>query len=261
MSEQFKYYIGVDQTGAVDRKGRPRPLTATLLWTESSQLRFIPGLSLASFSRPSLDKVFSDLDLSLDSRDRVLICLDSVLGLPACLKTPLRQVLKDIRGFCHDSKAYGALTAYHFFRRYLPDPEAFPPARQVELQVKANSVFNLKPFQKNIGCGTYRILRDLAEDTATSGNWFRLWPQEEPSGQFVLCEGYPSFFWKTTLGCAHRDLKALEQFGHDFKNLDEADSFILAYGCYRQQDFMKTFKHEDRKLIALEGWIYGVEPF
>lgn len=254
----FKYYLGIDQTGAVNQRGIPKPLPATLLWEDQGKVFVIPRLKLADLNYASIHAVFTDANITLKKNEKVLICVDSVLGLPVAVNTPIRKIFKDIIGFSFQNKEYGSITAYHFFQRYLSTSNLKKnPIREIEGKLGANSVFNLMPFQKNIGCGTYRILRNLAEDVHAGNNWFHIWPQENIQGQFTLCEGYPSYFWKTTLGQPRRDLGALKKMKLGFKTLDEADSFVLAYGCYKNKDFIKNFKFRNNDKLKLEGWIYG----
>ncbi len=118
---------------------------------------------------------------------------------------------------------------------------------------KANSVFNLHPFQKNIGCGTYRILKDLASDTT----WYRIWSHHSltKKTKVVIAEGYPSYYWKSWLKNTRRQNK---WGNYQFSNQDSADSFILAYAglmLTQKKDFLK-FKLPTK--VKNEGWILGV---
>jgi hypothetical protein len=178
--------------------------------------------------------------------------VDSVLGLPLEIGLGPRSLFKKIQGFSHNKKSFGALTAHAFFNQFLKGKQI--PQREVEFKVKANSVFNLRPFQKNIGCGSYRILRDLSEDP----NWFSLWPFEDLNSKFIIAEGYPSYFWKTIIGSKKRDLELINKNFKtlNLRNLDEADSLVLALGASKNHQQIINFKKT--KKSQFEGWILGV---
>ncbi len=125
--------LGVDQTGAVDGRGNPRPLRAALLSRGvDREWKLRTNLQLTSLRRAD------------------------VLGLAG-----------------------------------------------------ANSVFSLLPYQRNIGCGSFRSLKELAQEP----NWFCTWPFETLDlSPVVLAEGYPSLFWRTFLGAKKRDLSVLVSY-------------------------------------------------
>ncbi|MBC7396503.1 MAG: hypothetical protein H7333_03590 [Bdellovibrionales bacterium] len=250
---EFSFYIGIDQTGAVNAKGVPHPLQASLIDARTKKIRTYTGIRLETLSRLSILELIRKRIPEFKAQ-RVLICIDTVFGLPRSLKVTPETVFKKIEAHEHNGKPYGALTAHAFFNKFLKDEQI--EHRTVEKRVKANSVFKLKPFQRNIGCGSYRIIKNLAQDK----KWFSLWPFEKASGQFVIAEGYPSHFWKELLGAKKRDLAYLKDFlpNLTFATMDEADSFMLAYGA------MKSIGQLDEQTYhpdaAIEGWILGV-PF
>lgn len=242
----YQIFIGIDQTGATNSKGIPRPLQVCLIQKNKNDLKIFESLQIDKLNQDNLIHLIQSKVPNF-KKQKVLVCVDSVLGLPNELKVSFNSVIQDVRNFSYKNKKYGALTAFHFFNQYLSKNHI--PNRQVEELVKANSVFKLKPFQKNIGCGTYRILKDLSEEK----KWFSVWPFEPTSMQFTLAEGYPSFFWKKYFKQSKRNHDYLKVHFPQlkFKNLDQADSFVLAYGAsYEKLIPIKNSKYE--------GWILGV---
>lgn len=248
--DKIKIFIGVDQTGAVNHKGEPKNLNASLIDQRNKPI-YLAGLKLLELSNSSIQQLLNE-NVPLIKDHKVLICVDAVFGLPQELQTKPQEIMKRAKKFSFNKKNYGAETAYNFFKQFLLSEDI--PERQVEALVKANSVFNLKPYQKNIGCGSYRIIKDLAQDPT----WFSLWPFDKLDKQFVIAEGYPSYFWRTEFNCPRRDLKYLsEKFKKiNFANLDQADSFVLAYGASKSLVQLFNFKLTEKTRI--EGWILGV---
>ncbi len=249
----FKLFIGIDQTGAVDAKGTPKPLNVCMIDDSNGKTRIFTGLKLKKVSHEELISLIKK-KLPHFKNQKALICIDSVIGLPLETETSFKQILKQVKNFSHQDKQYGAITAHSFFNHFLKNGPI--KHRRIELKVKANSVFNLKPFQRNIGCGSYRVLKELSLEK----KWFDIWPFEKPKSQFIIAEGYPSYFWKTLLGSKKRDLSLLQSHFKQlkFKNTDEADSFMLAYGALKsiQQINLKKIPRIAKK----EGWMLGV-PF
>jgi hypothetical protein len=158
------------------------------------------------------------------------------------------------------------LTAINFFHRYLSPAQissASYPKRWAEELAKANSVFQLQPYQRNIGCGTFRVLKELGQDK----KWFDVWPyHESPDSRFVLAEGYPSLFWRTILGKKKRHIDFLSEYIQ--KNFhqaslpvtdDDADAAVLAIGAYKtvQSGYLNRF--ESMPIHKKEGWILGLD--
>ena len=247
----FKIFIGIDQTGAVNSRGIPRQLDASIIDCSFSRPRYFTGLKLPQMTHAEISLLLTTT-LPKFASQNVLICVDSVFGLPKALDVSPAQIFEQIRNYTHLGKHYGAITAHAFFTEFLRD--GVIEHREVERKVKANSVFRLKPFQRNIGCGSYRVLKELSQDTT----WFDLWPHQALQSQYAIAEGYPSYFWKHLLGAKSRDLTYLKKkFKHlNFKTTDEADSFVLAYGA------MNSLHQLDSKRIhpsaQKEGWILGV---
>lgn len=249
-TRDFSIYIGIDQTGAVNPQGKPRPLTVSLI-DNTQETRFFTNLTIPTVSHSEILELVKNY-LPHFKDQKVLICVDTVFGLPESTQTPIDQIFYEIKDYQFNGKAFGALTAHAFFNQFRQMEQI--PHRKVEQLVGANSVFNLKPFQKNIGCGSYRILKNLAQDRS----WFSLWPFEKPHKQFVFAEGYPSYFWKKYLKANSRNITLLQQTFTDleFKNLDQADSFVLAYGAMLSSKQIENFNISSQ--TQLEGWILGV---
>lgn len=248
--DKIKIFIGIDQTGAVNHKGKPKSLNVSLIDLRNKPI-YLTGLKLPELNRTSVQQLLRE-NISLIKNHQVLICVDTVFGLPHELRIKPQEIMKRAKKFSFNKKNYGAETAYNFFKQFLLSEDI--PERTVETMVKANSVFNLKPYQKNIGCGSFRIIKDLAQDPT----WFSLWPFDKLNKQFVIAEGYPSYFWRTEFNCPRRDLKYLsEKFKKlNFANLDQADSFVLAFSASKALDKLFNFKLTEK--IRHEGWILGV---
>jgi len=256
--------VGIDQTGAVAASGEPKPLYAACLELGAPATLATNG-RLASLREGELRRFLP----SATQAGRVLVVVDSVLGLPEELGVPLARLLEDAKDFTFRSRPHGAETAYQFFRRYLPPPAfrregASYPQRTAEKLAGANSVFRKHPFQKNVGCGSYRVLKDLG----VGPRWFRVWPQEEAGdAQFIVVEGYPSLFWRDVLGSRVRMPEVLRHFlaesfpqAHLPKTADDADAAVLAIGGARclEAGYFELFPRAPT--ARAEGWILGLAP-
>ena len=249
--DKIKIFIGIDQTGATKANGQPRPLNVSLIDLRNSSPIYITALQINNLNLQSIQDLLQRNIPAIDTAE-VLICVDTVFGLPNPLKVLPTKVFKLAKNYTFLDKPYGAITAYKFFGQFLKKSKI--QHRRVELLVKANSVFNLQPYQRNIGCGSFRIIKDLAQDK----KWFSLWPFENLNRQFIIAEGYPSYFWKIHLDSSHRDLSILENKFKKlkFKNLDQADSFMLAFGASKSTK--NLFDNRIKKNCKCEGWILGV---
>ena len=149
---KFDFIIGIDQTGATTAKGIPKPLTCSLIDNRKQQSPTnhfeLKIKSLTKNEIYHLIKNQTDLDLKAIARLKILIVVDAVLGLPQSCKIKMYQILTTVKDYEFNNKAYGAKTAYQFFNSFSEDQKK--PGRTVEILTKANSVFNLHPFQKNI---------------------------------------------------------------------------------------------------------------
>lgn len=246
--DQFSVFIGIDQTGAVQKNGLPKPLPMAVIYKKNRKTLIFNNLVIDHLNHDSILKTLSHLIPNFLNED-VLICVDAAIGLPKELKKSPHYLLKKIKNYSHKEQCYGLKTAHSFFTQFLKTQ--IEPKRKVEVLAGANSVFKLHPFQKNIGCGSYRILKDLSLDDS----WFNLWPFEYKQKQFTIAEGYPSFYWKSLLKSSSRNIEFLKKNFPNihFKNKDHADSFVLAYAA--SQLYKKLTINDD--FAFQEGWILG----
>ena len=240
-------YLGIDQTGARNARGQPKPLPACLLVDGKVSFFYLDSLSLKDLSK----------HIPSAQHQQLLTCIDCVLGLPVELRLPWREALELLEGY----EGYGRKPAQEYFRA-LSKNHIY--RRKVELLCRANSVFQEKPYQKNIQTGTFRFWKDLI---ANSRDFYV--PALETrtrSNQLPLFEGYPSHSWKILLGTKHRRPESLSELIHTNKikvvwnqvhqesvNKDPnlADAFLLALT-------IKTLKEEAlQQTPHPEGWILG----
>jgi hypothetical protein len=245
--KNFKFFIGIDQTGAIDQKGKPKKLRACIYQQKTQEFVFcfIEELTWACLAKklPNLTR-----------KNEVFILIDSVFGLPQKshhLDQSIRELIHKTQTYEFENKAYGLKTAHQFFIQFKPQ-SADHPKRKVEVQVEANSLFLLHPFQKNISCGTYRIWKELSQDQS----WFQIWPFEKPNKNTVyLAEGYPSYYWRKIFNLKTRNTDQLlqvlplaikKQIQKQKAHLspDSMDAFVLAYSAE------KILKLEDRKSVV-----------
>jgi hypothetical protein len=253
--------IGIDQTGAVLPNGKPKPLYACVLKKTKGKPKLFPNLKLSQLNECSIKLLIDENKTS----GATLVIVDSVLGLPAGLNADFQKLLKVIKNYTFSGQSYGSKTAVNFFHTFLsPDQikRAEFPRRVAEELSGANSVFTLRPYQRNIGCGSYRVLKDLAEDSS----WFNVWPFEDSlKKEFVIAEGYPSLYWREILGCPSRQsdklnafLKKNFQYTSLPKTSDDSDAAIIAVAGlhYLQAGFFNDFSSS--QLTKKEGWIVGL---
>lgn len=255
-SHHLNIILGIDQTGAVQSNGRPKALPMTCLILKNNSIKKIhTGLYLKKLNKIEINHQLKYI-LGKEIEDlKILICVDAVLGLPAEIKMDVKKIFKQITNY-KTEKSYGVKTAYSFFQSLLKQSNLSQiPQRDLEIKLKANSVFNLTPYQRNIGCGSYRILKDLSTDQT----WFDIWPHFMSHKNCIIAEGYPSYFWKTIFKQKSRNLEALKKLFPDlkFKTIDEADSFVLAYGAHSFQN--QIYKKPPKKFLQYEGWILGYD--
>ncbi len=250
----FKIFIGIDQTGATKANGLPKPLDICLIDARTSQIKIITGHKISKLSSNDILQFIKTFIPSY-ANEKCLICIDTVFGLPLKTGISVDQIFEDSKSFSFKNKEYGAITAYQFFNQYLKKNSTELPHRFIEQKVGANSVFKLTPYQKNIGCGSFRIIKELSQEK----KWFSLWPFESLDKKFVIAEGYPSYFWKHELNLKNRNLSKLKEQFPDlrFKTIDQADSFVLAYGAFKNSS--KINKLKINKKYKSEGWILGVQ--
>ena len=245
-NKEFELFIGIDQTGAIKTNGHPKSLPLCVIFQKKTIInKTLPKLSLEEIKK----FVLENLKLDIQSV-KTLICIDSVMTLPAPLNLTHRQILQEIKNYSFENKPYGALTAFHFFNSL--NNKSQIESRTIEKQLGANSVFKLKPFQKNIGCGSYRILKDLSLDP----DWYQLWPVEKKKVNVTICEGYPSYYWKLFCNLPTRNLSKIKKITQlNFKNQDFADSFILAKAAQKLGPEMQSVRLP--QISKIEGWVLG----
>ncbi|MFN8943679.1 MAG: hypothetical protein ACK5WZ_03550 [Pseudobdellovibrionaceae bacterium] len=271
--DHFQFYLGIDQTGAVQPNGLARPLRCSLFFHQQ--------IFLFSISRFSLDEIDEGIIQILpkkikDSYHRkfLFILLDSVLGLPRKIYKSADENFFDYcklaRNFSFDDKFYGAVTANSFYLQFLDQTgNKEIPKRTCEVLTKANSVFKMTPFQKNISCGTYRILREL--DDIKNIHFFHL--QKNPNFQKpMLAEGYPSLYWREFIQSRSRDLSYLKPWLKSLQvktnqssaklihDPDYADATVLALTPWLIfQGFTSTNLAFEKFNDPQEGWIFALK--
>lgn len=266
----MNFFIGLDQTGAVNPKGHPKPLPLAFLDGRSGLLRTraLNGrpLTLPTFSRDALEAVLVENAVE-DAHEIVRspktgLFVDAVFGLPMGLKAPSPRELF-VSASQHEG--YGLKAAAGFFKTLAPQIDY--PVRRCESLAKANSVFRTHPYQKNIQCGTYRIWRDLG---LHGSDWvhLRYFEKKKPTRP-ILYEAYPSLMWKQLLQLQTRDRTKLEASLKKFdveipkddlqlmiENADHADAAMLALGGFFLRP--EVSRSTDERL-SKEGWILGLD--
>ncbi len=247
MTAKRKYFFGIDQTGAVLKTGRAKPLPCCLI--EGKSIHFF---YLNFFDFRQIKSEFPNI-----TEEKSQFCVDCVFGLPVELPFDFRKVLNKTNAF----KGYGRKPASEFFHS-LGNGQVH--RRKIEILCHANSVFQDKPFQKNIQTGTFRIWKDLA----SGSDWF-YFPAIEGS-QYTegapLYEGYPSLSWRRLFQVRKRSPKELTRLlkkaGYQVnwtrkhqeqvnKDSNLADAFVLALT-------IKLFYNETLHIVPNpEGFILG----
>lgn len=254
----IRFYIGIDQTGAVNSKGILKPLKICIydLKKQTVQFKKIPHLD------------WKHLAILLDfkiCRSEVFILVDSVLGLPQkanVKKKSIQNLIQMTSEFEFNQKPFGMQTAHHFFSQFISNLKE-QPKRRVEVLASANSLFNLHPFQKNISCGTFRIWKDLSADPS----WYHIWPyQKLEKDKVLIAEGYPSHYWKSIFNLKSRNPEMLfDKLKPNWQkqllqqkvltDQDALDSFVLAWSAHH---FMSSNKLNHLPDDISEGWILGL---
>lgn len=228
-------FLGVDQTGAVDGRGRAKALPSCLLI--ENEVRF--------FSLTSFDSIALEKRVPKEALTKLLICIDCVLGLPDEMNVSWRQALDLTKQY----EGYGRSVAQEYFRS-LGNGSIL--RRGVEVLCKANSVFQEQPFQKNIQTGTYRFWKDMAKDP----DWFSapLVAGERNEGRVPVLEGYPTLLWKVLFKVnARSPAKLPELLKEHFPKLrwtDESQELVL-----------KDPNYGDALVLALAASKFGAEAF
>ncbi|MBC7421179.1 MAG: hypothetical protein H7328_10660 [Bdellovibrio sp.] len=240
-------YIGIDQTGAVDRKGKPRPLPVCFIRNKTVSFFY-----LSQFSRQEMINQIQPLE-----NEELVICVDCVFGLPSQLKLTWRKAMKRIIKY----DGYGMQVAREYFRDI---GKGKVLRREIEIACHANSVFIEKPFQKNIQTGTFRIWKDISFEE----NQFYAPALEKLTDpdQIKIFEGYPSLSWRLLFGSNTRQPSRVSEFlrvsfplilftpEQQLKleqdpNLADALLLALTIKKFRKSAFLLKPSHE--------GWILG----
>jgi hypothetical protein len=245
-------FLGIDQTGAVQKNGKAKPLPACLLYKEQVHLFYLESLSRKGLIE-TVRKTTGQKSLS-----KLLTCIDCVLGLPKSLDLDWRESLERVTKV----EGLGRKPASIFFHQ-LGQGQILK--RQVEIICKAQSVFQEKPFQKNIQTGTFRIWKEL--QLASKDFYVPALEDKKFSTQLPIFEGYPSYSWKVLFGSNKRDGKRMSEFVKNKKvaikwnrkhqamvekDPNLADAFVLALT-------IKKFKQEALNQVpTTEGSILGL---
>jgi len=285
----FDVVVGVDQTGAaVDGGAAARPLavavavrTGERAWSIKAKARGA-ALKLPSLTPAEVTALLHSVRVK-GLPEHTALLLDCVLGLPGDT-TPrpgadaLWAVMASSGQGDVDGVRFGMARAQRFFDGLLHAGGL--PRRACEVACDATSVFQTRPFQKNVQTGTYRIWRDL---TSSPARWLNLWPLETaplPEAPWAF-EAYPTWMWRTVFGVRTRDRSMLRLAvkmagkrrgvtltvdGWDVveADADVADAVVLAAGGV-------VLQHEGRLVAPFagfahhpcrerEGWIAGVIP-
>jgi hypothetical protein len=280
--QRFQSILGLDQTGASTRGGlEAKPFPLAMIHHDRLHFANSKGrpLSLKSLTRQEILNALLELKIYGRDLSKTMIAVDSVLGLPKA-HTPqktkdLFSLFQQASQFSIKDKHYGRDVAEAFFSRFLNSKDGPISARRCEVLAGANSVFQFRPYQKNISTGTFRIWKDLGR---SSEPWFQIFPFDEPAphlqdGPWIF-EGYPSLLWKQIFGLNTRNDEALIQILSSSEwtqklqipvndlhllrlNPDLADSVVLAVGAWAlQRDNQLWFAG---KSPSLEGWIMGLQ--
>jgi hypothetical protein len=296
----FRVFLGVDQTGATDQKKRAKPLPVAVLFQNGTSVspsawKLLYSSNGKRLQIPRLTKqeleIFTNIHVpKVDSKNPLggmALILDSVFGLPESVwprsqagSEDLFRLFQGAQRFSYQGKHLGRDTAEAFFLQFLTEKQKQSwPQRLCEVHSGANSIFRTRPFQRNIGCGTFRIWKELGE---ASEKWFQIWGFDSPKSlkkpleKPWIFEAYPSLFWKKILGSRSRDpenlilfLKAqnpqkLQDLSKDFSLLrsdpDLCDSVVLALSAWQLQEQQKLWNLPNSvPQLQQEGWILGLE--
>ncbi len=284
---QFDYFVGLDQTGAINSRGQPLPLPMAILHRDSKAWKLhVSDRANRALTLKTLEPECLRERLSLPGRDlsKLALVIDSVFGLPEAAwpqkfnpSLNLYGLMKQASAFEFEGQAFGRKTAAAFFRGFLTEDllkDSKWPQRRCEILARANSVFALHPFQRNIVCRTFRIWKDLG---SSSEKWFQIQSFDEPevhtqNGPWIF-EGYPSLFWRDILKSPSRKTELLVKFLKSkntkisvkpsdlnllLKKPDLADAAILALGAFELQKNKKLWIKPQKPWVQKEGWILGL---
>lgn len=288
--KKFRVILGVDQTGAAISKGqkaKPLPLTVAVSeahnhWYFRTCLKQKP-LFLSEFKPQAVAEILDALEIRIDLADLAIVA-DCVLGLPQSVwgtrrggSSSLWNLFSEAASFQRSGKEFGREVAEAFFQQLLKPRNRNVPKRKCEMLSGSNSLFQIRPYQKNIQTGTFRFWKELGQ---ASEQWVHIWPFDgAPRGDQLkpwLFEGYPSLFWREELNLTHRNPELLRRavkskewkFKMDTWNIvesspDHADAFVLTYGAVSLQHRVRLCPSLNswipRTALQREGWILGLK--
>jgi len=241
MKALFNQIVGIDQTGAIDSKGRFRPLYGVTLSLDADGA----VLSHVAEHLPRLD--FNRWRMT---SDRTLILVDAVLGLPESMWRP-NESIRDLFALTRDLTQFGIKGGEEFFLKLyadrtghkLLDKVSADELRESERVHNAQSLFRSKPYQRNVQTGTLRVWHELSQQNLGD---VAIWPHDpvRANHKLVLAEGYPVIF-------KDHVLPALP----DFDNPNFRDAGRLAWGARELMLTQKNFLHD---LSSREGAIFSI---
>lgn len=281
IQHSFHVAIGIDQTGAQRSPTRAKPLAAAILWASRRGLHLRASRDLECVQIAAIEAW--SLKLCDQKLESACIGIDSVLGLPHECDTSFKKLFAQVKLFQPSAAKFGALTAAEFYSSFLPKTVSTWPRRQAEIIARANSVFALKPYQRNIGCGSYRTLHDIAHDHRFEQE-AAIWPfvptaallKNKP--RFVFSECYPSHTWRTVIGAGTRAQAPLQRFlktlcieaEFDIDDADICDAVVGALAA--RSAFMSTATHgrdaqskskqaSSIATLSQTSWVSRAEPY
>lgn len=256
-------FIGIDQTGAVQKNGTPKPLPVAIVYKNQKTFLsagYIPNCYFSEIQKFILIHYKDNFQIT-----DVHILMDCVLGLPKDIYTS-NKTFRDFLKLALLQDGFGRLPAKAFFKSILNGKAI--PTRTAETLANANSVFLEHPFQKNIQTGTFRLWKELGADLKS----FYI-PYMEPKKRkaFSIYEGYPSLSWKMLFKTSSRKpdhfLKLSKKVFHNLhidihskkriqKDVNLTDAATLALHMYRDYD---VFRYPRNQILKKEGWIFSLQ--
>lgn len=222
----MNYWVGIDQTGALDKSGRPKKLPACSINSVGQiQFFYLEQLSKVSFFNNIKD--YSTADIK--------IAVDCVLGLPIDLNLDWSAVINQII----QTQGYGKKVAQEFYTQLA---QGLIYKRQAEILLKAQSVFQDKPFQRNIQTGTFRLWKEYAK--SRSDFYIPSLERAQSSQQIPLYEGYPTLAWKILFKVKKREPQNLV-------NLLNLSSYELRIDNNQEKQILNDFNLADAFVLAL----------
>lgn len=259
MNSGFEVFIGIDQTGAWDRRARrakPLPMVKIAKYPKESS-RFLLSVHALSALTPAAFR-----DEGVDPLETAtLILVDCVFwpppdARPEDMSASLWHEFKKAHAHSSQRGALGALAAEDFFKGHHRPPGTL---REIDRQVKSQSLYSPRPFQRNIQCGTYRIWSELGSEPEP---WARVWPWLGSSTRHPswIAEGYPSRVRRSgQISWKHESLRyapAARRRIQESRDFEDAALLALQAFSFGRMDPEDLAPPPD--FPAHEGWIFGV---